>query len=82
MRPHHPVDLTTVDLTRRCGTVTFAADASQDSHTPTLEILILGGAPIREPIATYGPFDMNTADEIRQAFEDIQAGRLGTIPAE
>jgi redox-sensitive bicupin YhaK (pirin superfamily) len=64
------------------GTVTFAADATQDSHTPNLEILILGGAPIREPIATYGPFVMNTADEIRQAFEDFQAGRLGTIPAE
>jgi redox-sensitive bicupin YhaK (pirin superfamily) len=64
------------------GTVTFAADATQDSHTPNLEILILGGAPIREPIATYGPFVMNTADEIREAFEDFQAGRLGTIPAE
>jgi redox-sensitive bicupin YhaK (pirin superfamily) len=62
--------------------VTFSADATQDSHTPNLEILILGGAPIREPIATYGPFVMNTADEIRQAFEDFQAGRLGAIPAE
>ena len=44
-------------------------------------MLILGGRPIREPVAWMGPFVMNTRDEVVQAFSDYQAGRLGTIPA-
>ena len=46
------------------------------------EILLLGGSPIDEPIARYGPFVMNTHEEIVQAVEDFNAGRLGSIPAE
>jgi redox-sensitive bicupin YhaK (pirin superfamily) len=61
--------------------ITVAADADQDSRTPNLDVLILGGRPIREPIAWYGPFVMNTRAEVLQAMEDYQAGRLGTIPA-
>jgi redox-sensitive bicupin YhaK (pirin superfamily) len=46
------------------------------------DVLLLGGLPIRAPIVHYGPFVMNTREEIMQALEDYQAGRLGTIPAD
>ncbi len=61
--------------------VRLDAAASQDSRTPALEVLVLGGRPIREPVAWYGPFVMNSRDELVQAFEDYQAGRLGSVPA-
>jgi redox-sensitive bicupin YhaK (pirin superfamily) len=57
--------------------------ASQTPAGPTgrMEVLLLGGQPIREPIASYGPFVMNTHAEIVQAFEDYQSGKMGQIPA-
>jgi redox-sensitive bicupin YhaK (pirin superfamily) len=45
----------------------------------TLEVLLIAGVPLNEPIARYGPFVMNTEAEIRQAFEDYSRGRMGVI---
>lgn len=59
-----------------------AADTRQDSPSANLEVFLLGGRPIGEPVVHYGPFVMNTRQEIVQALEDYQAGRLGRVPAE
>lgn len=57
--------------------LTLTADLQQDlRHQRGWEVLVLGGRPIREPIARYGPFVMNTKAEIIEAFEDYNAGRL------
>ncbi|BDX29556.1 short-chain dehydrogenase [Mycobacterium antarcticum] len=60
--------------------ITVAANASQDSRTPAMEVLLLGGKPIREPVFHYGPFVMNSKAELIQAMEDYNAGKFGTIP--
>ena len=58
-----------------------AAD-QQESRSPNLEMFIIGGVPLRQPIFQYGPFVMSTKSEVIEAFEDFQAGRFGHIPAD
>jgi redox-sensitive bicupin YhaK (pirin superfamily) len=53
-----------------------------DRQSDPLDALLLGGLAIREPIAHYGPFVMNTRHEIVEAIEDFKAGRLGIVPAD
>lgn len=59
----------------------ITAYPTQESRTPELDVLILGGLPIGEPVAWMGPFVMNTHAELSQTFEDYRRGKLGTIPA-
>ncbi|MDA1189205.1 MAG: pirin family protein [Chloroflexi bacterium] len=61
--------------------LTISGDEVLDSPSPTLEVLLMGGLPIREQIAWYGPFVMNTREELMQAVQDYQAGKMGSIPA-
>jgi hypothetical protein len=61
-------------------TITVSADLDQESRSPDMDVLVLGGRPIREPVAWAGPFVMNTRQELVEAFEDYQAGKLGQIP--
>jgi len=61
--------------------LTVSAADRQESRSPTMDVLILGGRPIREPVAWLGPFVMNSREEVLQAVADYQAGRLGRVPA-
>ena len=60
--------------------ISVSARSSQDARNPAMEVLLLGGKPIREPVFHYGPFVMNTKAEVIEALEDFNAGKFGAIP--
>jgi redox-sensitive bicupin YhaK (pirin superfamily) len=70
---------------QRGNMVAFEKDGDQirieaPSENPSpARVLLIGGRPLNEPIARYGPFVMNTPQEIRQAFDDYSSGRMGSI---
>ena len=78
---HRPIQEGQLAVMGKGDIVTIFGDPEQDSRSPSLEALLLGGKPIKEPVSWYGPFVMNTHDEIIQAIQDYQAGRMGHIPA-
>jgi redox-sensitive bicupin YhaK (pirin superfamily) len=77
----HPIHQGQLAVLGKGDRISVAAAASQDSNRPAMEVLVLGGRPIREPVVAYGPFVMNSKSEIIRALEDYESGRFGRIPA-
>jgi redox-sensitive bicupin YhaK (pirin superfamily) len=61
--------------------VVVSAPAAYDTITDksALDMLLIGGVPLNEPVASYGPFVMNTKEEILKAIEDYRNGQMGKI---
>lgn len=76
----HPIEQGQLAVLGPGDRITVAAAPTQESHRPALEVLLLGGKPIREPVFQYGPFVMNSKSELIAAVEDFNAGRFGSIP--
>ena len=78
----HPIQQGQLAVLGPGDRITVAADAGQDSNRAAMEVLLLGGKPIREPVFHYGPFVMNSKSEVIQALDDYNAGRFGAIPSD
>jgi quercetin 2,3-dioxygenase len=78
---HRPLDEGELAVFGPGDVITIAAAPQGDSRASELDVLVLGGTPIREPVAWQGPFVMNTRTELVEAFEDFRRGRMGHIPA-
>jgi redox-sensitive bicupin YhaK (pirin superfamily) len=77
-----PIETGRLAMLGRGDSIVLAASERQEARHAGLDVLILGGRPIGEPVAWAGPFVMNTHAELAQAFDDFRAGRLGRIPAD
>ena|SRR3989449_27563 len=68
---------------QRGNMIAFAKDGDEVSIEASAEnsarVFLIGGRPLNEPIARYGPFVMNTPHEIEEAFKDYSSGRMGSI---
>jgi redox-sensitive bicupin YhaK (pirin superfamily) len=76
----------TVNGSRRVGDAELlvldrSGDAVQVEAAENTTLLLLSGLPILEPIVGYGPFVMNSKQEIETAISDFQSGRFGRMPA-
>ncbi|MDO3636132.1 pirin family protein [Mycolicibacterium arseniciresistens] len=76
----HPIEQGQLAVLGPGDRIALSANDVQDSNRPALEVLLLGGRPIREPVFHYGPFVMSSKSELIQAVEDYQAGKFGEIP--
>lgn len=78
----HPVRTGQMAVLVDGDVVRLRADEHQDSRYPNLEVFLIGGVPLRQPVFQYGPFVMSTKEEVIQAMEDFQKGRFGQIPVD
>jgi redox-sensitive bicupin YhaK (pirin superfamily) len=80
----HPIHQGQLAVLGAGDRITVGAQRAPDSSglpvRGAIDVLLLGGRPIREPVFHYGPFVMNTRAELIEALEDYQAGKFGTIP--
>jgi redox-sensitive bicupin YhaK (pirin superfamily) len=76
----HPITTGQLVTYRDGDVIVITANKTQDAKSPELDVLILGGLPIKEPVAWMGPFVMNTKSEVLKAFDDFQKGVLGVVP--
>lgn len=76
----HPIATGQTAVLVNGDTIRITAAPAQESRSPNLEVFLIGGVPLRQPVFQYGPFVMSTRAEVIEAFEDFQAGRFGQIP--